>query len=166
MFKKISVNKMFFTSALQIMYRVRPKADRWWKVQKMKEDARHFWFRSIRARYGLAKIHVRRSYIYQTQARVVRPFIRNKLRQCRLDASCKELDITRPILRQGLKLSGVKLNSEMLIKLAMYEPRTFERLVELAQRSQIEKIYAQNIKLPDRCFTKIPPNDELKYYKS
>ena len=147
---------MFLTTIMHEMYRTRPKADRWWKTQYLKEQARHFWYRTVRSRAGLAKIHIRRAYIFQTQARLVKPFIRSKLRSCRLDAACKELDTRRHLLKQGLKMSGVKLNNHMLTVLATYEPRSFERLIELSQRSQIENLYAQNIKLPDRCFTKLP----------
>ena len=145
------------TSRLNLPYWKRPKRDRWWKIQRMKEQARHFWYRSVTGRVGLCNTHLRRAYVQQTQARIVRPYIRNKLRSCRLEAACRELDSTYSRLRIGLRVSNVSLRTNTLSLLSMYEPRTFERLVEVAERAKIEQLRAKHIELPERSLTKPPP---------
>jgi len=144
-------------TCVRLMYRTRPKRDRWWKIQRLKEQARHYWYRSLRARVGLSMIYLRRSYLYQTMSRMVKPYIRRKLRNCRLDAASKELDLPGIRLKSGLRSSGVKVNTHMLTILSMYEPRTFRSLTELAQRAEIEKSHARHVQLPERCFTKVAP---------
>ena len=146
-----------FLTYVRLMYRTRPKRDRWWRIQRLKEQARHYWYRSMRARVGLSMIFLRRSYIYQTMSRKVKPYVRHKLRVCRLDSASKELDISGIRLKSGLSSSGVKLSTHMLTILSMYEPRTFQSLTELAQRAEIEKSHAHHMKLPERCFTQLPP---------
>ena len=145
-----------FLTCMRLMYRKRPERDRWWRVQRLKEQARHFWHRTMRSRLGLSRIYIRKANINRTNQRIVKPYIRNKLRQCRIDAACQEVGITRHQLKVGLRSSGVQLSSEMLSIIAIYEPRTFQQLTELAQRASIEKLYTRHIELPQRCFTKIP----------
>ncbi|CAK8677219.1 unnamed protein product [Clavelina lepadiformis] len=143
-----------FLTALSWMYRVKPPVrDRWWKIQRLKEQGRHFWFQSLRARVGLSRIFIRRALVNQTKARLARPYMRNKFRSERLESAVKEYGVKPNQFRVDLHSAGVKLNKNMLNVLSIYEPRTFERITELAQRSQIEKIYKNHVELPKRSFT-------------
>ena len=147
-----------FLTVLRLAKRTLRSRDRWWKNQRLKEQARHYWYHSMRTRVALSYIHLRRSYLYQTMSRMVKPYIRNKLRNLRLNSASKEFDMSGVRLKSGLRSSGVRLTTHSLTTLSIYEPKTFERLVELAQRVEIEKSRARHLKLPERCFTKLPPN--------
>jgi len=149
---------MFLTGVnfINQMYRVTPKKrDRWWKILRLKEQARHFKRRAFRSRILMSTNMLRRAHIFQTKSRILKPWAMNKIRTTRIDAACNEHGVKRQWLQEGLNISGVRLNKHMLITLSIYEPRTFEQLIELSSRSKIEQLRARYEVLPDRCFTKL-----------
>merc|ERR1712179_435311 len=136
-------SKMFLTGInfINQMYRTIPKKrDRWWKIMRLKEQARHFKRRVFRNRIGMSMNMVRRAHVFQTKSRLLRPWAMNKIRTQRLSAACEEYGVKTAWMQQGLANSGVKLNKQMLIIMSIYEPRTFEQLIELSQRAQIEQL--------------------------
>ncbi|XP_004226039.2 large ribosomal subunit protein bL20m-like [Ciona intestinalis] len=145
---------MFLTNVNLRWRHVIRKPDKWWRVQRLKEQAKHYFHRSMRNRYGLASTQIRRSLMFQTKARVLMPYVRNKLRDDRLNAACEEHNARAIETKIALRTAKVALNKHMLTILAMYEPRTFKSLVELAQRTRIEQFNSGHMQLPDRCFTK------------
>jgi len=150
---------MFLTGAVyllnQMSRQIPKKKDRWWKVLRLKDQARHFKRRVFRNRIGLSMNMLRRAHVFQTKSRLLKPWAMNKIRTTRLSAACEEYGVRTPWLHEGLHKSGVQLNKQMLVILSIYEPRTFEQLIELSQRSQIEKLRARYEVLPERSFTKL-----------
>nr|CAB3263965.1 39S ribosomal protein L20, mitochondrial-like [Phallusia mammillata] len=135
------------------MARGRFHGDRWWKVMRLKEQCQHYLKRSLRNRCGVAYRHLRRALIHQTKGRRLKVYATNILRNQRLEAACDEHEIGHRRFKRGLNKSGVTLNQHMLNILSMYEPRTFERLVELAERTEIETVRGVHEPLPERRFS-------------
>lgn len=104
---------------------------------------------------------LRRALVNQKKSRMQRGTVALKLRSERLDAACAEHDINKKELKGGLVLCGAILSNKMLTTLSIYEPRTFKSLVEVSQRAQIEKIWANHVKLPDRSLTARKPEQKL-----
>lgn len=134
---------------------------RWYKHEKLKEQAKHFRLRALRVRVGRVTERLRRSLVNQYYSRQIGPYFRNQLRNERLDAACSEHGVKPHLFKQGLGASDVKLSNAMLSILAIYEPRTFERLVELSQRANIESFHGIHGKLPERRLTAKPPKEKM-----
>lgn len=126
---------------------------RWYKHQKLKEQAKHFWLEALRNRTGKVKELLRRALVNQAFARKNKYVIGNRLKFERLAAACSEHNINTKEFRLGLTRCKINLNTTMLINLAIYEPRTFERMVELSERARIEAYYEMHQKLPERCLS-------------
>lgn len=136
-------------------------ASRFYKHQKLKEQAKHFWLRCCRVRTGLMKDMLRRALVNQHKSRKQRGTVALKLRNDRLDAACAEHDINQKELKAGLISCRTILSNKMLTTMSIYEPLTFKSLVEVSQRAQIERNWAKHVKLPDRRLTVNKPVQKL-----
>jgi len=140
-------------SAVNWVYRIpQHRPDKWWKIRRLKQQCMHFRKVYMRNRVKACFIFLRRGYVHQTKGRLLKAYAANKLRHQRLEGACQEYEIPRHVLQSGLISCGVKLNSQMLVILSIYEPSTFAKLIELSQRAGIEKIYRQMQPLPERTF--------------
>ncbi|XP_062400768.1 39S ribosomal protein L20, mitochondrial [Sardina pilchardus] len=111
--------------------------DRFWKVQELLKNARHFRGRKNRC-YSLAVRAVRRAFVYATKGRLLKRRTMRTLWISRIAAATRELGLKYPVLVDNLVKSSVQLNRKVLSDLAINEPRTFQSLAKLAQARQQE----------------------------
>ncbi|XP_076123855.1 large ribosomal subunit protein bL20m [Alosa pseudoharengus] len=111
--------------------------DRYWKVQELLKNARHFRGRKNRC-YSLAVRAVRRAFVYATKGRQLKRRTMRTLWISRIAAATRELGLKYPVLVDNLVKSSVQLNRKVLSDLAINEPRTFQSLAKLAQARQQE----------------------------
>ncbi|KAG9260714.1 39S ribosomal protein L20, mitochondrial [Astyanax mexicanus] len=115
--------------------------DRYWKVQELLKNARHFRGRKNRC-YKLAVRTVCRAFVYATKARKVKRRSMRTLWISRIAAASREHGLKYPALIHNLVKSSVQLNRRILSDLAITEPRTFQALATLARARQQEGLRA------------------------
>lgn len=91
------------------------------------------YFGSKHRLYKSAKEQVMHSgaYAYRDRRQKKRDF--RKLWITRINAACRENDISYSKFMNGLKLAGVTVNRKMLSEVAIDNPETFTSLVEMAK---------------------------------
>ncbi|XP_036415395.1 39S ribosomal protein L20, mitochondrial [Colossoma macropomum] len=115
--------------------------DRYWKVQELLKNARHFRGRKNRC-YKLAVRAVRRAFVYATKARKAKRRNMRTLWISRIAAASREHGMKYPVLMYNLVQCSVQLNRRILSDLAITEPRTFQALATLARARQQEGLQA------------------------
>ncbi|XP_051766552.1 39S ribosomal protein L20, mitochondrial [Ctenopharyngodon idella] len=111
--------------------------DRYWKVQELLKNARHFRGRKNRC-YSLAVRAVRRAFIYASKARKAKRRNMRQLWISRIAAATREHHMKYPALVHNLLKSSVQLNRRVLCDLSITEPRSFLALAKLARARQQE----------------------------
>ncbi|XP_062320779.1 39S ribosomal protein L20, mitochondrial [Osmerus eperlanus] len=111
--------------------------DRYWKVQEVLKNARHFRGRKNRC-YSLAVRAVRRAFVYATKARKAKRRNMRSLWISRIAAASREHGMKYPVLMHNLVKSSVPVNRRVLSDLAITEPRSFLSLAKLARMRQQE----------------------------
>lgn len=111
--------------------------DRYWKVQEIVRNARHFRGRKNRC-YGLAVKAVTRAFVYATKARRVKKRNMRTLWITRIAAASREHGMKYPALIHNLTKTSVQLNRRVISDLAVTEPRSFLSLAKLARARQQE----------------------------
>ncbi|XP_030633442.1 large ribosomal subunit protein bL20m [Chanos chanos] len=130
--------------------------DRYWKVQEVLKNARHFRGRKNRC-YSLAVRAVRRAFVYATKARKAKRRSMRTLWISRIAAASREHGMKYPVLISNLVKSSVQVNRRVLSDLAVTEPRSFLSLAKLARARQQEGFCAAlgNGKEPPGVFSRI-----------
>nr|XP_055073338.1 39S ribosomal protein L20, mitochondrial [Misgurnus anguillicaudatus] len=111
--------------------------DRYWKVQELLKNARHFRGRKNRC-YSLAVRAVRRAFVYATKARKTKRRNMRTLWISRIAAATREHGMKYPALVHNLLKCSVQLNRRVLCDMSITEPRTFQALTTLARARQQE----------------------------
>ncbi|CAM4662958.1 hypothetical protein PO909_027850 [Leuciscus waleckii] len=111
--------------------------DRYWKVQELLKNARHFRGRKNRC-YSLAVRAVRRAFIYASKARKAKRRSMRQLWISRIAGATREHQLKYPALIHNLLKCSVQLNRRVLCDLSITEPRSFQALAELARARQQE----------------------------
>ncbi|KAL2091570.1 hypothetical protein ACEWY4_013833 [Coilia grayii] len=111
--------------------------DRYWRVQEVLKNARHFRGRKNRC-YSLAVRAVRRAFVYATKGRHLKKRDMRSLWISRIAAGSREHGLKYPVLVGNLVKCSVQLNRKVLSDLAINEPRTFQSLAKLARARQEE----------------------------
>lgn len=115
--------------------------DRYWKVQELLKNARHFRGRKNRC-YSLAVRAVRRAFVYASKARKTKRRSMRQLWITRIAAATREHGLKYPALVHHLLKCSVQLNRRMLCDLSITEPRSFLSLSRLARARQQEGLRA------------------------
>ncbi|MBN3324724.1 RM20 protein, partial [Atractosteus spatula] len=111
--------------------------DRYWRVQEVLKNARHFRGRKNRC-FRLAVRAVRRAFVYATKARKAKRRNMRTLWISRIAAASREHSLKYPALIHNLIKCQVQVNRRVLSDLAVTEPRTFRSLAVLAQTRREE----------------------------
>ncbi|GIX98638.1 uncharacterized protein CDAR_515401 [Caerostris darwini] len=111
---------------------IRDKSLRREKVLKM--TAKYFGRR--RNCYSIAIKFLQKALKYTTVGRKIKPQYLAQLRQTRLDAAAAEHGLDYWKLQSNLIKSGLSLHSQELQNLAIWEPRTFKCLTDIAKAKQ------------------------------
>ncbi|XP_043290146.1 39S ribosomal protein L20, mitochondrial [Venturia canescens] len=105
--------------------------DEFWRKRKIFRIAQHFAGRR-RNCYTNAIRAVHRALTNATIGRKLKKLQMKELWQWRLTAACEEHGITPYILLVGLGRCDILLNKKTLVDLAIWEPRTFKSLTNIA----------------------------------
>ncbi|XP_010773597.1 large ribosomal subunit protein bL20m [Notothenia coriiceps] len=111
--------------------------DRYWKVQEIVKNAKHFRGRKNRC-YKLAVKAVRRAFVYATKGRRLKKRYMRTLWISRIAAASREHGMKYPVLMHNLTKSSVQLNRRVISDLAITEPRSFLSLAKVARARQQE----------------------------
>ncbi|CAL8092337.1 unnamed protein product [Calicophoron daubneyi] len=115
------------------------KSDPWFKKDQIMKFA--FLFRGRHARcpkLGINMVH--KAFQYMHDLRRVRKREMKELWLERLRIASEQCGLpSERVLLEGLAQSNIALNSNILQLLAVYEPRTFSALADIAKKCNIEK---------------------------
>ncbi len=93
------------------------------------------YFGSKHRLYKTAKEQVRHSMMYAYRDRRQRKRDFRKLWITRINAACRQNDISYSKFINGLSKAGVEINRKMLSEIAIDDPKTFAGLVETAKKA-------------------------------
>ncbi len=97
------------------------------------------YFGSKHKLYKTAKEQVRHSLMYAYRDRRQRKRDFRKLWITRINAACRQNDISYSQFINGLSKAGIEINRKMLSEIAIDDPKTFAGLVETAKKALNEK---------------------------
>ncbi|XP_054719597.1 39S ribosomal protein L20, mitochondrial-like [Uloborus diversus] len=125
--------------------------DKMLKHQKIfKLTAKYFGRR--RNCYSIAMKFVSKALRYTTVSRKIKPQYLYQLRQTRIDAACAEHNIDYFTLKSNLVKCNIMLDGNVLKDIAIWEPRTFKCLTDIAQtkhKLEAPKEVSERLKSPD-----------------
>lgn len=93
------------------------------------------YFGSKHKLYKTAKEQVRHSLMYAYRDRRTKKRDFRKLWITRINAACRQNDISYSKFINGLSKAGVEINRKMLSEIAIDDPKTFAGLVETAKKA-------------------------------
>lgn len=144
---------MVFLSA-QLFVRCRGP-DEFWRKRQIFKLAAHFIGRR-RNCYSLAVRGVQRALLFATRGRKLKKQDMRELWETRIDAASHEHGINLKTLLEGLSRCNILLNRKSLATLAVWEPRTFKSLSDIActkaKLGQIKNV--TNISMPKTVISK------------
>ena len=100
------------------------------------------YFGSKHKLYKTAKEQVRHSMMYAYRDRRTKKRDFRKLWITRINAACRQNDISYSRFINGLSKAGVEINRKMLSEIAIDDPKTFAGLVETAKNGLAGKVAA------------------------
>ncbi|WP_297565829.1 50S ribosomal protein L20 [uncultured Arcanobacterium sp.] len=93
-------------------------------------------YRGQRSRlYRKAKEQVTHSFVYNYRDRKVRKNEFRKLWIARINAAVRENGMTYNRFMQGIRLAEIDIDRRMLAELAVNDPATFAKIVEMAKKA-------------------------------
>ncbi|GAB1603582.1 39S ribosomal protein L20, mitochondrial-like isoform X1 [Argonauta hians] len=110
---------------------------RFWKRAMIRRLAWHFLGRK-RNCYSISIRYVHRALRYSTWGRKLKKADAKELFMIRINAACREHGIQYNNFLEGLARADIALNRKVLADIAIYEPRTFKSLTELAKQQHRE----------------------------
>ena len=100
-------------------------------------------YRGQRSRlYRKAKEQVTHSFVYNYHDRKVRKNEFRKLWIARINAAVRENGMTYNRFMQGIRLAEIDIDRRMLAELAVNDPATFAKIVEMAKKALPEDVNA------------------------
>ena len=120
---------MVFLS-LQLFVRSRGP-DEFWRKRQIFKLAAHYYGRR-RNCYSIAIRNVHRALLKSTKGRQLKKEDMRELWETRINAATTEHGITLKTLFEGLSRCNILLNRKSLANLAIWEPRTFKCLSDIA----------------------------------
>ncbi|KAK2167120.1 hypothetical protein LSH36_32g21006 [Paralvinella palmiformis] len=108
--------------------------DKYWRVQQQLRMSWHFRTRT-RTCYRIGMNVVNKALMYSYNGRKLKKEQMKYLWNTRIEAGAGEHGLTRRELLEGLARSDILLDKKVLSELAVYEPRTFQSLTEIAKKT-------------------------------
>ncbi|XP_018398014.1 PREDICTED: 39S ribosomal protein L20, mitochondrial [Cyphomyrmex costatus] len=105
--------------------------DEFWRKRKIFKLAAHYLGRR-RNCYSIAIKGVDRALTYCTRGRQLKKEDMTELREQRIEAATSEHGINFRILKEGLSRCNILLNRKSLADLAIWEPRSFKVITDIA----------------------------------
>ncbi|XP_023167606.2 39S ribosomal protein L20, mitochondrial isoform X2 [Drosophila hydei] len=114
--------------------------DEFWRKRRIFKLAAHYRSRT-RNVYTFAIRSVHRALAYATKGRKLKKLDMVQLWNTRLEAGCQQYGVALDTFKEGLARSDILLNKKTLSDLAIWEPRSFEALVNISrERAAVEGI--------------------------
>ncbi|KAL3862385.1 hypothetical protein ACJMK2_008354 [Sinanodonta woodiana] len=152
---------VFLTSFLARRFplpRAPDKQDNFWRKSMWLRISSKFYGRK-RNCFGLAIVPGWRALRYSTRARKLKKENMKNLWEIRLNAACNEHSMEYHTFMTSLAQADIGLNRKVLTDLAIYEPRTFQSLVQFAKQRQLEVgLESSTIDSPHGIFHRGLPN--------
>ncbi|KAM7535042.1 hypothetical protein Aperf_G00000103014 [Anoplocephala perfoliata] len=130
---------MRLTDVLQVrkIYPFR-QSDSWFRKNQWLRFSFLFGGRTARC-FRLARNHVTKALMHVKTVRETRRRQMYALWDARIDRACKDHGLpTSKYLYAGLSQANIAINKNMLHTLSLYEPRTFESLVDIAKQYHLD----------------------------
>lgn len=129
--------------------------------KKVLKEAKGY-FGSKHRLYKTAKEQLMHSgqYAFRDRKQKKRDF--RKLWITRINAACRENEISYSRFIEGLNKAGVEVNRKMLSEIAINDPASFTELVKVARDGKAGKITKQEVKEPKKEVKKEPKNETQK----
>ncbi|XP_032679568.1 39S ribosomal protein L20, mitochondrial [Odontomachus brunneus] len=129
--------------------------DEFWRKRKIFMLAAHHMGRR-RNCYSIAIRSVHRALQYCTLGRKIKKQDMKELREQRIGAATAEHGINMNILKEGLTRCNILLNRKVLADLAIWEPRSFKSLTDIAcaRAKQDHFTATSNIETPKNVFVR------------
>ncbi|XP_076643079.1 mitochondrial ribosomal protein L20 [Halictus rubicundus] len=105
--------------------------DEFWRKRQIFKLAAHYIGRR-RNCYSVAIRNVHRALLYSTYGRQLKKDDMKQLWETRIDAASNEHGISFKTLLEGMTRCNILLNRKSLAVLAVWEPRTFKSLLDVA----------------------------------
>ncbi|XP_012220630.1 large ribosomal subunit protein bL20m [Linepithema humile] len=123
--------------------------DEFWRKRKILKLAAHYIGRK-RNCYSLAIRAVHRALVYSTRGRQLKKEDMMELREQRIEAAIEQHGINFQTFREGLARCSIFLNRKSLADLAIWEPRSFKALTDIAsaRAKQDHLKSAVNVEIP------------------
>ncbi|XP_005175915.1 large ribosomal subunit protein bL20 [Musca domestica] len=118
--------------------------DEFWRKRKIFKLAAHYRGRR-RNVYSITIRNVHRALVYATKGRKLKKLDMKELWDTRLQAGCEQYGISIDTFKDCLARNNILLNRKVLSDLAIWEPRSFEALVNLSrERAVVETLPGLN----------------------
>ncbi|RNA01196.1 39S ribosomal mitochondrial [Brachionus plicatilis] len=122
----------------------------------------HYYGRHRRC-YKLAVQRLHKAWLHATRNRKMKGLLYKEIWQTRIDAACKEHGIKYFEFTESLTRQNIHLNHAVLNDLAIYEPRTFKSLCNVAKQHIVNTgLYNLTLEEPEGVFNRSMFTDELK----
>nr|CAG4638826.1 EOG090X0H9C [Cyclestheria hislopi] len=108
-----------------------PSADKFWKRRRILRLTAHYYGRK-RNCYSIAIKYCHRALVYATKSRELKKKDMKELWEQRIEAGSQELGSSYEALVRGMARCNIVLDRKTLANLAIWEPRTFKSLVQIA----------------------------------
>ena len=143
------------------MARVRNGAVTKARHKKVLKQAKGY-FGSKHRLYKTAKEQLMHSgqYAFRDRKQKKRDF--RKLWITRINAACRENEISYSRFIEGLTKAGVEINRKMLSEIAINDPKAFDELVKVAKDGKNGKVTKQEVKTEVKEDKKVAPKKETK----
>nr|CAG4648358.1 EOG090X0H9C [Moina brachiata] len=115
----------------QVVMNRAPKPDSFWRKRRVFKMTAHYYGRK-RNCYSIAIRLVHRALAFSTKSRRLKKLEIKELWQQRIEAGCRELGSSYEALVRGLGRCRIALDRKSLSNLAIWEPRTFKSLTQVA----------------------------------
>ncbi|XP_078050662.1 mitochondrial ribosomal protein L20 [Augochlora pura] len=129
-----------------------PGPDEFWRKRQIFKLAAHYIGRR-RNCYSIAIRNVHRALLKSTMGRQLKKEDMKKLWETRIEAASNEHGINLRTLMEGLTRCNILLDRKSLATLAVWEPRTFKSLSDVA-RAKVNIGGSTKISMPERILTK------------
>ncbi|XP_012257761.1 39S ribosomal protein L20, mitochondrial [Athalia rosae] len=129
--------------------------DEFWRKSRIFKLAAHYIGRR-RNCYKIAIKMVHRALVYATKGRKLKKEDMKALWLTRLTAACHEHQIPANTFRESLIRSNILINNKNLVDLAVWEPRTFKALTQVAcARAKQDGLKGvENLEIPPGVITR------------
>ncbi|XP_033113634.1 39S ribosomal protein L20, mitochondrial-like [Anneissia japonica] len=134
--------------------------DKFWRKKFIFDQSTHFYGRR-RNCYRVAVRAVQRAWQFSFRSRKVKKRSIRELWNMRISAAAREHGMRYSSFMANISRCNIRIDRKMLSNLAIFEPRSFQSLVELAKEKQEETLIQQLKNNPDVLIHRLNTQEDL-----